>query len=69
MNDELKNSVLDKYTKICTCRVISRAAVKKAISEGADTLDKVINVTGACKGSCKGARCKYKIKQLLEESN
>lgn len=68
MSDELRDSVLDKYTKVCTCRVISRATIKKAIADGANTVEEVIKVTGACKGSCKGSRCKFKIEELIEAS-
>ena len=69
MSDELRNEVLDKLTKVCTCRAISRATIKKAIAEGANTVDKVIQETGACKGSCKGSRCKFKIEDLINKSN
>lgn len=72
MSDELKEEalrqlVLDKFTKVCPCRVVTRAAIKKAISEGATTVDEVSKATGACSGSCKGRRCKDKVKELIKE--
>lgn len=72
MNDELKQEilrqeVLDKYTKVCICRVISRATIKKAITDGAKSVEEVSKVTGACTGSCKGMRCKQSVENLLKE--
>lgn len=66
-NTELQQLVLDKMTKACVCKVISRAKVKESIKSGSDTLDKVIKDTGACTGSCKGARCKHTIENLITE--
>ena len=34
-NDELRQQVLDKMTKTCPCRVVTRARVKEAIRNGA----------------------------------
>ncbi len=68
LNQEaLKETVLDKYTKVCTCRVISRATIKKAIADGAKAVEEVSKATGACTGSCKGMRCKHIIEKLLKE--
>ena len=66
-NKELQQLVLDKTTKVCVCKVISRAKIKESIKSGAHTLDAVIKDTGACTGSCKGVRCKSKIENLIEE--
>lgn len=68
MNEEQKQQVLDKLTKVCTCRSISRARIKESITGGALTLDEVIKDTGACLGSCKGRRCKFKINEIIEKS-
>lgn len=68
LNQEaLKQTVLDKYKKVCTCRVISRATIKKVIADGAKSAEEVTKATGACTGSCKGMRCKHNIEKLLKE--
>jgi bacterioferritin-associated ferredoxin len=66
MSDEISKDVLDKLTKVCLCRGISRAAIKRSIAEGADTLEQVQRATGAGSGSCGGRRCTPKILELLE---
>ncbi|MEG1257131.1 (2Fe-2S)-binding protein [Clostridium sp.] len=71
-SDELKQEllrqvVLDKHTKVCPCKVVTRAAIKKAISEGATTVEEVSKLTGACTGSCKGRRCKNKVEELIKK--
>lgn len=65
--EQLKQLVLDKMTKTCPCKVVTRATIKKAISEGATTIEEVSKKTGACTGSCKGARCRSKINDLIKE--
>ena len=57
--------IMDKLTKVCLCKGISRQTIKKAINDGADTLEKVQKATGAGSGSCKGRRCTPKIEELL----
>lgn len=57
--------VLDKLTKVCICKAITRETIKDAINNGADTLEKVIDATGATTGSCRGFRCKCKIEELI----
>lgn len=64
-NEELNQLVLDKLTKVCLCKAISRATIKKAIAGGADTLEKVQKATGAGSGPCQGRRCTPKIEELL----
>ena len=63
--EALKELVLDKMTKVCLCKVISRASIKKAIAGGADTVEKVRKATGAGSGPCQGRRCTPKIEELL----
>lgn len=65
MSDELRQKVMDKMTKVCTCRAISRASIKEAVNNGAHTVEEVSKVTGACLGSCKGRKCKSKIEELI----
>lgn len=67
MNNNLNEAILDKLTKTCRCRAISRAKIKEAIKNGASTFEEVSEATGAGKGSCKGANCKYKIEELLKQ--
>lgn len=60
--------ILDKITKTCRCKGISRLHIKEAIKNGADTFEKVKDITGAGSGSCKGAGCEYIINQLINDS-
>ena len=66
-NDELRQQVLDKMTKTCPCRVVTRARIKEAIKGGAHTVEAVAKETGATTGSCKGCRCRSKIQDLINE--
>jgi NAD(P)H-nitrite reductase large subunit len=67
MEQNIKPEILDKLTKVCLCKGISRATIKKAILNGAVTVEEVRKATGAGSGSCGGRRCTPKIEQLLEE--
>lgn len=62
-----EEEIKDKLTKTCPCRQVTRATIKTAISQGADTLEKVKNKTGAMTGSCKGSRCKCAIQNLIDQ--
>lgn len=72
-DDNLENEnninaeILDKVTKVCICKSIPRAVIKKAISNGASTLEEVQRATGAGSGPCGGRRCTPKILKLLED--
>lgn len=65
MEQNINAEILDKLTKVCLCKGISRASIKKSILNGAKTIEEVRKATGA--GSCCGRRCTPKIEQLLEE--
>ena len=39
MDNNLNEAVLDKLTKTCRCRVITRAKIKEAIRNGASTFE------------------------------
>ncbi len=39
--NQVPEAILDKLTKVCTCRSISRKTIKEAILNGADTFPKV----------------------------
>ena len=56
-NDELRQQVLDKMTKTCPCRVITRAKIKESIRNGAHTVEAVAKETSATTGSSK--RCTW----------
>ena len=65
-NNNLNQDILDKLTRVCVCKSITKATIKDAIKNGADTVEKVAEVTGATKGACKGCRCKPQIEELLK---
>lgn len=68
MTDNLNDAILDKLTKTCTCKAITRAKIKEAIKNGASTLAEVQKATGAGSGSCKGKNCSPRIMELLKQS-
>ncbi len=65
MENNASKDVMDKLTKVCICKSISRAKIKAAISGGARTLEEVQKITGAGSGGCGGRRCTPKIQDLL----
>jgi NAD(P)H-nitrite reductase large subunit len=66
MDENINNEIMDKLTKVCLCKAISRATIKKAIQNGATSVEAVQKITGAGTGGCKGHRCTPKIKELLK---
>jgi bacterioferritin-associated ferredoxin len=66
--DDLSPELKDKLTKVCLCKVISRATMKNAIAHGADTVEKLQKATGAGSGPCQGRRCTPKLVELLEQA-
>lgn len=68
MEQNIKPEILDKLTKVCLCKGISRATIKNAIKNGARTVTEVQKATGAGSGACGGRRCTPKIQQLLDEA-
>lgn len=64
--DDKEQEIMDKMTKVCICKAISRAKMKKAIQDGCKTLEEVQKATGAGSGPCGGRRCTPRIKELLE---
>lgn len=69
MNQDLNTEIMDKMTKVCICKGISRATMKRVIKEGATTLVEVQKATGAGSGSCGGRRCTEKIIELLKQQD
>lgn len=67
-NNNLNQQVIDKMTKVCVCRAISRAKIKEAIKNGAHTVEAVAEKTGATQGACRGCRCRDKIEELIEDN-
>ena len=67
MDQNINSEVLDRITKVCICKGISRAVIKKSIKNGASSLIEVQKATGAGSGSCNGIRCTEKIQQLLSD--
>ena len=64
-NNNVNPEIMDKLTKVCICKAISRAKIKDAIRDGARTMDEVKKATGAGTGCCGGSRCGFKIQQLI----
>lgn len=69
MQDNINQDIMDKLTKVCICKAISRAKIKEAIKNGASTLEEVQRATGAGSGGCGGKRCTPKILELLYDLN
>ena len=61
-NNNLNQQVIDKMTKVCICRAISRAKIKEAIKNGAHTVEAVAEKTGATKVLAKVADVETKLK-------
>lgn len=66
--DKIEEDVLDKLTKVCICKAISKEKIKDAIKNGAVTVDEIKEKTGAATGCCKGRRCIEKIQRLIDEN-
>ncbi len=67
MEQNINSEIMDKLTKVCLCKAIPRSVIKKAIKNGARTVEEVQRATGAGSGGCKGRRCTPKIEELLKQ--
>lgn len=67
MEQNLDEEIKDRFTKVCLCKAISRASIKKAIKNGATSVEEVKRATGAGTGSCGGKRCNCKIQVLIDQ--
>lgn len=67
MDKKLENQIIDKLTKTCTCRQISRSTIKKAIQNGCSTVEEINHATGAGSGACQGRNCGPRIQELLKK--
>lgn len=65
--NQVPTSILDKYTKVCTCRSISRKTIKEAIADGCHTIPEIRERTRAGTGACGGKNCGHRIVALLNE--
>jgi bacterioferritin-associated ferredoxin len=68
MEQNINEEIMDKLTKVCICKSISRLTIKKAIKQGAKNIIEVQRITGAGSGSCCGRRCIPKIEELLNNN-
>ena len=66
-NSQVPEAILDKLTKVCTCRSITRKTIKEAIFNGAHTFPAVKEATRAGTGACGGKGCGPRIVKLLAE--
>ena len=55
-DNQVPEAILDKLTKVCTCRSITRKTIKEAILDGAHTFPEVKEATRAGTGACGGER-------------
>ena len=67
MENNLNEQVLDKITKVCTCKAIPRSKIKDAIKAGAHTVEEVSKATGACTVGFRGYRCTPTIQNLIDK--
>ena len=65
--NQVPEAILDKLTKVCTCRSITRKTIKEAILDGAHTFPQVKEATRAGTGACGGKGCGPRIVKLLAE--
>ncbi|MGL4772314.1 MAG: (2Fe-2S)-binding protein [Clostridium sp.] len=55
-------------SKICLCKGVTKEQIEIAVKNGANSYDAVKEATGAGTGGCRGARCKCKIEEIIEEN-
>lgn len=67
MEQNINSEIMDKLTKVCLCKAIPRSTIKKAIRDGAKTVEEIQRVTGAGSGGCNGNRCTPKIEEILKQ--
>ena len=62
-----EEEVLARLKPGCICKGIKLHAILKAIEDGADSFEKIAQVTNIGGGSCKSKRCGAKVAVLLGE--
>ncbi|QQK07391.1 (2Fe-2S)-binding protein [Miniphocaeibacter halophilus] len=65
--DDKENIIMDKLTKICTCKSISKYKIKQAIEKGYDNIETIRKKTGAGSGYCNGKNCTEPIQNLIDD--
>lgn len=64
---DYKNQIImDKMTKTCTCKSITKYKIKEMISKGYDNLEDIQKKTGAGSGACGGKYCTERILELID---
>ena len=62
-----ENEIIDGLKTVCICKAIKKKVFLQHIREGAATLEKLQELTGAGSGDCQGKRCTPKIRELLQQ--
>ncbi|RVU54502.1 (2Fe-2S)-binding protein [Anaerosphaera multitolerans] len=65
--EDKEQLIMDKLTKVCTCKSITRYKIKRAIEHGCEDLESIMDRTGAGTGYCKGKNCSEPIQFLIDE--
>lgn len=52
---------------VCTCSLVTEEEVREAVRRGSRTLQGVMFRTGACMGTCQGARCIAEVARIVAE--
>ncbi|GAA0116108.1 (2Fe-2S)-binding protein [Clostridium senegalense] len=58
---------MSKENIVCLCNHITEEDIIEAVKNGASNLEDVKTRTGARSGICKGGRCSYRIKHIIED--
>ena len=64
-NDTELNEIENLLKNACKCRNVTIQEIVNPVNNGADTVEKVKESTGATTGFCHGSRCKGKIEELI----
>ena len=65
-NNQVPEAILDKLTKVCTCRSITRKTIKEAIFNGAHTFPAVKEATRAITSGTKRTRTHLTLSLVLK---
>ena len=52
---------------VCFCKNVSEETIVEAIRNGATSVEAVKEATSATDGACRGARCKSKVQELIDQ--
>ncbi|HEB73583.1 MAG TPA: (2Fe-2S)-binding protein [Nitrospirae bacterium] len=59
------SEIIDNIKVICQCKMIKKAAYKKLIAQGMDSIAELEKATGAGSGECGGKRCGPRLREML----